>query len=191
MARFALGWDLHRRFSSVSLVEQPDSNAPQRFRVVRRCKLQHADRQAMRQWLADVPPGTPVAMKGSFGWQWVADLLIEAGLEPHLGHPPAFKVLAKNEAKADRVDADRFGPFWLRGTFPEAYLSTPEVRQIRERVRYRMALSEGRTQIKNRIQAILHRQGMLHEFSDLFGKQGRQFLADLALPDGTRYVPRR
>jgi transposase len=188
MGRLALGWDLHRKFSKVSLVEQPDPYSPQSFRVVERARLEHDDRQAMRTWLEKLPSGTPVAMEGAFGWQWVADLLTEIGLEPHLGHPPALQVLAKSEAKSDRVDADRLGRFWLRGTFPHAHLSTPEVRQIRERVRYRMALAEGRTQIKNRIQAILHRQGILHDFSDLFGKRGREFLQSLALPEGTRYV---
>jgi transposase len=135
-----------------------------------------------------LPSGTPVAMEGAFGWPWVADLLAELGLNPYLGHPPALKVLAKNEAKSDRADADRLARFWLRGTFPKSYLSTPEVRQIRERVRYRMALACTRTQIKNRAQALLHRHGILHDFSDLFGKRGRAFLQSLSLPLAARQV---
>jgi hypothetical protein len=87
MVRQALGWDLHRRFSKVSLWEQPDPGQPQELKVVRRVRLEHADREAMVRWLSHVPSGTPVAMEGSFGWQWVADLLAELGLEPHLGHP--------------------------------------------------------------------------------------------------------
>jgi transposase len=142
----------------------------------------------MRRWLSDLAPGTPIAMEGAFGWPWVADLLTELGFEPHLGHPPALKVLAKSEAKTDRVDADRLARFWLQGKFPECYLATPEVRQIRERVRYRMALAHSRTEIKNRIHAILHRQGILHNFSDLFGKRGKAFLRRLSLPAATHYV---
>src|SRR5262245_39832709 len=166
MFRSALGWDLHRNFSQVSLLEMTDGT----LHTIRRHRLEHADREAMRKWLSALPPGTPVALEGAFGWPWVADLLTELGLDPHLGHPPALKVLAKHEAKSDRADADRLARFWLQGKFPESYLSTPEVRQIRERVRYRMTLSGLRTQIKNRVQAILHRQGILHEFTDLFGK---------------------
>jgi hypothetical protein len=77
-----------------------------------------------------------------------------------------MRVLAKNEAKADRMDADHLGRFWLRGIFPESYLSTPEVRQLREWLRYRMALVHLRTCIKSRIQAILRRQGVVHDYSD-------------------------
>lgn len=183
--RRAVGWDIHRKFSQLSLLERDERGE---IRVVKRMRLEHADRPAMRAELARFEPGTPVALEGAFGWPWIADLLDELGLDPHLGHPPAIKVLAKNEAKADRVDADRLGRFWLRGIFPESYLSTPDVRQLRERLRFRQAVVRLRGGMKNRVQAILHRQGVLHNFSDLFGKGGRAFLETLALPEACRVV---
>jgi transposase len=181
----ALGWDIHRKFSKVSLEQM---TAEGEIQVVERARLEHDDREAMRRWLSRVPQGTPVAVEAAYGWPWIADLLEEMGLEPHLGHPPAIKVLSKTEAKGDRIDADRLGKFQLRGILPEAYLATPDVRMRRERVRYRMALSGLRTAVKNRIQAILHRLGILHAFSDLFGKAGRRFLDGLDLPEASREV---
>jgi transposase len=185
MSAFALGWDVHRKFSKVSLEQM---TAEGEVRVVERARLDHEDRAAMRQWLARVPKGTPVAIEAAYGWPWIADLLEGMGLKPHLGHPPAVKVLAKTEAKGDRIDADRLGKFQLRGILPQAYLATPEVRTRRERIRYRMALSALRTGVKNRISAILHRLGILHPFSDLFGKSGRRFLEQLDLPEASRAV---
>jgi transposase len=116
----------------------------------------------------------------------VADLLEGLGHPVHLGHPPAIKVLAQHEAKSDRCDSDRLGKFQLRGILPESYLAPPEVRQIRERTRYRMALSRLRGGVKSRAQAILHRLGILHPFSDLFSKSGRLFLQTLELPAASR-----
>jgi transposase len=185
MSTLAVGWDLHRKFSQVSLQRREQSGE---IVVVERRRLDHADRDAMRQWLKQLPSGTPIAMEGAFGWQWVADLQQELGLEPHLGHPPAIHVLAKNEGKCDRQDADRLGRFWLRGILPESYLSTPAVRQLRERSRYRGSLVQIRAGVKNRVQAILHRLGLLHSFSDLFGARGRVWLAQLELPAGSRAV---
>lgn len=185
MSALALGWDVHRKFSKVSLQEMSDEG---QIDVVERARLEHDDRQAMRQWLARVPAGTPVALEAAFGWPWIADLLEEVGLEPHLGHPPAIKVLAQHEAKGDRCDADRLGKFQLRGILPESYLAPPEVRQRRERMRCRIALVRLHTAMKNRIQAILHRLGVLHAFSDLFGKGGRAFLNDLELPEASQAV---
>jgi transposase len=185
MSAFAVGWDLHRKFSQVSLQRRDDVGE---IRVVERARLEHDDLAKLRVWLRKLPAGTPVALEGAFGWPWVADLLTELGLDPHLGHPPAIKVLAKNEAKADRCDSDRLGRFWLKGIFPESYLATPDVRQIRERLRYRAALVGIRTGVKNRIQAVLHRRGVLHSFSDLFGKSGRAWLDELTLPPAAREV---
>jgi transposase len=186
MCAQALGWDIHLKFSKVSLMQ--DSADGQFVEVVDRARLEHDDRDAMRQWLARLPKGTAVAMEAAFGWPWVADFLEELGLDPHLGHPPALKVLAQHEAKSDRCDADRMARFQLQGIFPESYLAPPEVRQIRERTRYRMALSRLRNGMKNRIQAILHRFGILHKFSDLFGQGGRRFLERLSLPPASQAV---
>jgi len=179
----ALGWDNHRKFSKVSVMEQtPDGE----IRAVERARLEHDDKQAMCVWLSHLDPEMPVALEATFGWPWVADLLEELGHPVHLAHPPVIRALAKHEAKTDRCDSDRLGKFQLRGILPESYLAPPEVRQRRERTRYRMALSALRTAVKNRAQAVLHRHGILHDFSDLFGKAGRRFLDDLALPEGSR-----
>ncbi len=168
----ALGWDNHRKFSKVSLMEQtPDGE----IRAVERARLDHDDKEAMQAWLSHLDPEMPVALEATFGWPWVADLLEGLGHPVHLGHPPVIRALAKHEAKTDRCDSDRLGKFQLRGILPESYLAPPEVRQRRERTRYRMALSALRTAVKNRVQAILHRHGILHDFSDLFGKAGRAF----------------
>jgi transposase len=185
MNALALGWDIHRKFSKVSIEECDEEGE---VRVIERARLEHGDNDRLRGWLARFPQGTPVALEAAYGWPWVVDLLEEMGLEPHLGHPPAIKALSKTEGKGDRMDADRLARFQLRGILPEAYLAPPDVRLRRERVRYRMALSRIRTGVKNRISAILHRLGILHSFSDLFGKAGRRFLEDLDISETSRAV---
>jgi transposase len=183
MRLYALGWDNHRKFSKVSLMERtPDGE----IRAVERSRLDHHDKEAMRAWLSHLDPEIPVALEATFGWPWVADLLEELGHPVHLAHPPVVRALAKHEAKTDRCDSDRLGKFQLRGILPESYLAPPDVRQRRERTRYRMALSALRTGVKNRAAAVLHRHGILHDFSDLFGKAGREFLDTLELPEGSR-----
>ena len=183
----AVGWDIHREFSKVSLMEM---SAEGEIRAVERARLEHDDLGGMRRWLAKLPAEVPVAVEAAFGWPWVADLLEGLGHPVHLGHPPAIRELAKHEAKSDRCDSDRLGKFQLRGILPESYLAPPEVRQRRERTRYRMALVVLRSGVKSRVQAILHRLGILHSFSDLFGKAGRRFLEGLDLPPASAAVLR-
>jgi len=140
MSTFALGWDVHRKFSKVSLQEMTTEG---QIGVLERARLEHYDRQAMRQWLGRVPAGTPVALEAAFGWPWIGDLLEEVGPEPHLGHPPAIKVLAQHEAKDDRCNANRPAKFQLRGILRESCLAPPEVRQRRERLRDDSEMTSG------------------------------------------------
>ena len=60
-----------------------------------------------------------------------------------------------------------------------------EVRNRREQMRFRGDLVGLQTVVKNRIHAIFHRQGIFHEFSDLFGGKGRKFLIELCLDNPT------
>jgi transposase len=70
---------------------------------------------------------------------------------------------------------------------PEAYVAPRALRDVRELLRHRVALTHMRTALKNRVHAILAKQGIQRPTSDLFGKAGREFLAALEL----REPPRR
>jgi transposase len=60
------------------------------------------------------------------------------------------------------------------------------LRDLRELLRHRAVLRRMRAAVKNRVHALLARQGILPEHTDLFGTGGREFLASLELPAGSR-----
>jgi transposase len=158
----------------------------QNNQILFRQRLDHADRQKLRAELARWPKGTPVILEGTFGWGWMADELGEAGHEAHLAS--SRKVAAWREArglaKSDRIDSDLLSELWPQNPrWWEVWLAPQEARDRREWLRYRMALVAMQTMTKNRIHATLHRHGILHDFSDLFGKKGREFLKLLAEAD--------
>src|SRR5437763_262329 len=62
----------------------------------------------------------------------------------------------------------------------------PALRDLRALLRPRATLVHLRTSIKNRVHALLARQGILPEHTDLFGTAGREYLTTLELPDGPR-----
>jgi len=174
-----VGLDCHRRFSKVTVRDSDN-------RVLFRQRLDHADRRRLREELARWPKGTPVILEGTFGWGWMADELKEAGHEPHLAS--SRKVAGWREArglsKSDRIDGDLLSELWLeKQRWWEVWLAPPAVQDQREWLRYRMALVQEQTMTKNRIHATLHRHGILHPFSDLFGAKGRVFLKVLSEAD--------
>src|SRR6266498_4793765 len=44
-----------------------------------------------------------VALEATYGWEWLADLLEEAGYELHLAHPLRTKAIAAARVKTDAV----------------------------------------------------------------------------------------
>lgn len=176
-----MGLDCHRNFSRITARDE-------RGKVVWRGRLEHADRPRLREQLREWPK-VPVVLEGTFGWGWMSDELSDAGQEPHLSS--SRKVAAWREArgmaKSNKRDADLLSELWSeKQRWWEVWLAPREVRDQRELLRYRTTLVRMQTGIKNRVHATLHRHGVLHAFSDLFGTAGLKFLGQLASDDPLR-----
>ena len=169
------GTDVHYKFSKVTFRDAAG-------KVVARQRLDHTDRQVLRQQLSQWPADMTVVMESSFGWPGLSDLMLEVGLQPRLSN--SFKVekmrKARGWAKSNRKDADLVSllPFELTNWW-QVWRAPKDVRERRELMRYRSDVVAAQTRTKNRIHAIFHRHGIFHEYSDLFGGQGRRFLASL------------
>lgn len=169
------GLDVHNKFSTVTMRDE-------QARVVRRERLDHRDRAQLRAHLAAWPQDVPLVMEASFGWGWLADLMTELGLKPELSNCYKLEQMrkARGLAKTNKKDADLLSLLPLeKQEWWKVWLSPPQVRDCREWMRHRGALVQAQTQTKNRISALFHRQGILCEFTDLFGVAGRKFQAEL------------
>lgn len=120
------------------------------------------------------------------GARFVHDRLEELGWMVEIADAQRVKGLASLVAKTDRLDAWVLAELSRRELVPAIWLPDPSVRQERERVRFRMRLVAHRTGLKNRIHATLTAFGKPCPVSDLFGKEGRQLLDRLEIPDPWR-----
>jgi transposase len=171
------GMDVHYKFSNVTFRDQAG-------RVVRRERLPHPDRDQLRAQVSHWPQGIPIVLEASFGWGWLSDELEERGLVPHLSNCYKLEQMrkARGSVKTNKKDADLVSllPF-ERTDWWEVWRAPRPVRNQREQMRFRADLVGLQTAVKSRIHAIFHRHGIFHAFSDLFGGQGRRFLAELCL----------
>ena len=172
-----VGIDLHRRRSQIAIIDEHGELTLQK-RVA-------TGRETITELLGD-PGSTHVALEATYGWEWLAELLEDAGFDVHLAHPLRTRAIAAARVKTDAVDARTLAHLLRTGLLPEAYIAPPELRDLRDLLRHRATLVHLRTSIKNRVHALLARQGILPEHSDLFGQAGREFLASLELPDSPR-----
>jgi hypothetical protein len=95
--RVYVGMDVHRNRSQVALVDEHGGQLLNRNLA--------NDSAELTSILGGLAPGTPVAFEAAYGWGWLAALLEELSLEPHLVHPSRCKAIASARLKDDRVDA--------------------------------------------------------------------------------------
>jgi transposase len=137
--------------------------------------------------LGRLEPGTPVAFEAASGWGWLAELLGELGLEPHLVHASRCKAIASARLKDDKLDARTLAHRLRADLLPEAWLAPQAVRDQRALLRHRAALVRVATMLKNRVHAVLADRGIRVE-ERLWTSVGRGWLADLDLPAVQRLI---
>jgi transposase len=172
-----IGIDLHRRRSQIAVIDEHGELTVSK-RIVN-------DRDTFRELLGD-PEGAHVVLEATYGWEWLAELLEEAGYDLHLAHPLRTRAIAAARVKTDAIDAKTLAQLLRAGFLPEAYIAPRELRDLRELLRHRATLTRMRSAVKNRVHAILAKHGITNEYSDLFGKGGRAFLTNLQLRDAPR-----
>jgi transposase len=175
----SVGIDLHKRRSHIAALDE------QGGRVLSR-RIEN-DPATFLELLAEIDGESKIALEATYGWEWLADMLEEAGYELHLAHPLRTKAIASARVKTDSVDALTLAHLLRADLLPEAYIAPRELRDLRDLLRHRVALTHMRSALKNRVHALLARQGIRPQYTDLFGKAGLEFLAGLEL----RQPPRR
>jgi transposase len=78
-----------------------------------------------------------VAIEATYGWYWAVDALQAAGAHVHLVAPSKLTAFEGRRVKNDQRDCKVLGDLLRANMLPEAWISTPQVREWRELVRYR------------------------------------------------------
>jgi transposase len=173
-----VGIDLHRKRSQIAALDEAGRELLSR-RVAN-------DPEALKAILAELGGELQVALEATYGWEWLADLLESEGHELHLSHPLRTKAIAAARVKTDAVDARTLAHLLRTDLLPEAYVAPRELRDLRDLLRHRVVLTRMRSALKNRVHALLARQGIQQEHAHLFGVSGRGYLAELSLREPAR-----
>ena len=107
--------DVHRKRSQVALVDEHGGQLLNRNLA--------NDSAELTLLLGRLEAGTPVAFGAACGWGWLAELLEELELEPHLVHPSRCKAIASARLKDDRVDARTLAQLLRAELLPEAWIA--------------------------------------------------------------------
>jgi transposase len=177
-----IGCDSHARYSVfVSMDEKGRASDPVR--------VEHQSRD-LRDYLAGLESGTPVAVEASGGWYWFVDELERAGLDVRLVNPLEAKRRMGGRNKTDKLDAKGLAMLLRNGTLPEVWIPPAGLRDLRGLMRTRLATRSHTSALKNRMHAALRRYGVMagEPPVDLFAKKNRLQLSVAIgrLPEETR-----
>lgn len=180
MSNYILGFDVHKKYTQAAVMDE-------KGKIIDRRKIIH-NPEILREYLSQFPEQTPVGFETVGNWYWVAEAIEAAGCQPMMAHAAKAKVMMGNVNKTDKLDAEGLATLLHLGKLPTVWIPDAKLRDEREIIRTRMALSKIRTGLKNRIHASLAKYALTINQKDIFAGSGyEQLTFKLAsLPTETR-----
>lgn len=182
--QYYVGVDNHKKFSYLSVMDQKGI-------VVKEGKVVNT-REAINRFLGkEYTRNTSAVLEAGRNWTVMYDWLEEELDEVMLAHPRKVKAIAEAKIKTDKIDAKTLAHLLRCDLIPEAYVCDKETRIAKNILRQRMFLVKLSTMVKNRIHLIIDRHPEIKwqiDPSDLFGKQGLEWLKLVMLPKEDRRI---
>ncbi len=102
-----------------------------------------------------------------------------------ISNPIKTKVIAQAKIKTDKIDARVLAELARVGYLPEVWLPDEDTEAMRQFITDRTSLVRRRTECKNTIHSVLHRNLLRQTNTDLFGTAGRKWLEEVIAGEGT------
>jgi transposase len=110
-------------------------------------------------------------------------VIADCGAQLHLAHPLGIAGYENRRVKNDIRDATLLADLLRMGRLPEAWVAPPEIRELRELVRYCHKLSRLRAGLKSQVHQTLGKEGAIPELQGIWKSGGQRWLAELDLGD--------
>ena len=178
---YCAGLDVHNKTCDVALVD-PEGKVARRWHVKTCPQMLDQFSRELRGICGSAP--VDLGMESSTAGKAVFQHLGKLGLAVHLGHARKLESILSSETKTDRNDAEELARLLQGRHFPESYVPTEEIEELRGWVRMRGDQVEKLVRVKQQVHALLVKHHLQHEaskYSDIFGAQALRWLATVDL----------
>lgn len=169
-----IGLDLSKHSAEVAVL-RPGRAAPQRWRFP-------AEPAAIRAFAQQLGPEDRVALESCTNAFAFHRLLSQHAGAVVVSNPLKTRIIAEAKVKTDKVEAEVLARLLAADFLPAVWVPDCRTDHLRHLVFHRHGMVTQRTQVKNRIHAILQRNLIVPTMTDLFGKAGRLLLGKVELP---------
>lgn len=175
-----VGLDIHKKYNQACVMDTSGE-------VVREQRFLNT-REELDEFLQKLPDDSKIAMEACSVWEPIFDYIEERGFDVCLAHPLKVRVIAEAKVKTDKIDAEALAHLYRANLLPKSYVPPQEIRKLRFIVRHRASLVKIQTMVKNKVHALLWKEGVSTELSDLFGKTGMMWLRNIELKPQHRFA---
>ncbi|HEY9247445.1 MAG TPA: IS110 family transposase [Candidatus Methanoperedens sp.] len=169
----ACGADVHKRFIDATILTSDGTKKHSRFFMDIKSLME------FRNWL--IEEDCPVVALESTGVYWIPINTVLEGIVKVLV-ANAYKIKHIPGKKTDIKDSEWIAELCLNGMIEPSRIFPKKDRELRDLTRAREALVNSRTQVKNRVHAVLDTANvkLSSVFTDLFGKSGIELVGGLS-----------
>ena len=181
MRTLYIGMDIHKNFIQAAAMDKEGT-------IIKEQQFK-SDGEAIKRFINSLKTkNIQAAIEATCTWYHVYETLDALGIETILVNMRRTKTIAESKIKTDKLDAKTIAQCLRTGFIATAYIPPKTILEQRTILRHRMSLRKEITRYKNKIHAILLRNGIHHrDYSDLFGAGGMTFLRSLTLSDSEQY----
>ena len=170
----SIGLDVHRDFCQVAIADGTRARSAGRIATTP---------EQLELFAQSLAPDDRVVMEATGNALAIARILQPHVAEVVLAHAKQVRAISHARVKTDKIDAKVLADLLAADLIPRVWIGDERTRMLRRLVSRRRGLVKRRTQIKNEISAVLHRNLKGRSpASDPFGSKGRAWIAEQILP---------
>lgn len=177
------GIDYHKRYSVASSQDAKGTRLSE-------AKIDGNNPKGFAMYFKALPGPHRIVIEACWNWPWLYDTLCELPKVESVivAHPGKTRIIGEAQIKTDKLDARALCTLLRGNLVSTVHVPSAKTRERKHRLRQRLGWARLRTQVRNRVHALLARQRDLSQpqFSDLFGTKGLAWLKQLKIkePDG-------
>ena len=114
----------------------------------------------IKLFFEDIGEKFEVALEATGSYEFFYETLEPIAEEVHLANPVKTKLIAEEEVKTDKVDANALVDLLRGNLLPTSYVPSKDIRNLRRIGRNRVSLGQQKTSVKNRIKSELRRKNI-------------------------------
>jgi transposase len=158
-----IGFDVHKKSVSYC-VKLADGTIVEEGKVT-------ANHQSLRRWAEKRSEPWRGAMEATLFSGWIYDVWKPYADQLQMGHPAMMKAIGASKKKSDKLDARKIADLVRCNLLPACYVAPPEIRELRQMLRYRNLVVAQATRMKNKMACLLMQGGAEYNKQKLHGKK--------------------